>query len=343
MQKYKILVVDDELDNLALLYRTLRSNYDVTKASSPLEALEILKNEKFEVILSDHKMPDMDGVEFLKKTEEIYPDTMRLLVTAYSDAKILIDAINYAKIYRYIKKPYVPDELSLIVQASLDYYQLRTDNENLICDLKELFAGTIKAIIEALDAKDSYTLGRSRRVAFYSTKMADYLKFPPTESGKIELAGLLHDIGMIGVAENILNKTQQLSDEEYEEIKKHVYHSVRILEDIKQLEDVIEIIKYHHEHFDGNGYPYRLKGEEIPIGSRIIAITDAFDGMVSNRAYRGGMGNEEAMQALEQRSGTQFDPNLIKVFREILPAASKEIEEYEISVEKEQEAIEAVE
>ena len=174
-KKYKILIVDDEPDNLALLYRTLRGKYDITKATSAIEALRILKDNEFDCILSDHKMPQMDGVEFLRRTYEVCPNTTRLLVTAYSDVKILIDAINYAKIYRYIKKPFNPDELAHIVEASLEYRQLKVDNENLIRDLKELFSGTIKAIIEALDAKDSFTLGRSRRVTFYSLKMAEKL------------------------------------------------------------------------------------------------------------------------------------------------------------------------
>ncbi len=328
-KKYKILIVDDEPDNLALLYRTLRGKYDITKASSAVEALEILKNQEFNCILSDHKMPQMDGVEFLKRTYEVCPNTTRLLVTAYSDVKILIDAINYAKIYRYIKKPFNPDELVHIVEAGLEYHQLKVDNENLIKDLKELFSGTIKAIIEALDAKDSFTLGRSRRVTFYSLKMADKLHISSAEKGRIELAGLLHDIGMIGVAEDILNKTQKLTQEEFEEIKKHVHHSVKILEDIKQLYDVIEIIKYHHEYFDGNGYPYGLKGDEIPLGSRVIAVADAYDSMVSDRAYRAGLSSDEAMRIIEEKAGTQFDPALVKLFKDILPDALEEVREYE--------------
>lgn len=329
MAKYKILIVDDEPDNLQLLYRTLRGHYDIVKASNPNDALEILKKDEFQCILSDHKMPGMDGVEFLKIAGQMYPNTMRLLVTAYSDVKILIDAINYAKIYRYIKKPYSPDELLHIVDASLEYYQLKYDNETLIKDLKDLFSGTIKAIIEALDAKDSFTLGRSRRVAFYSAKMVEFLGLDRADAGKIELAGLLHDIGMIGVAEDILNKSQKLTPEEFEEIKKHVHHSVKILEDIKQLEGVIEIIKYHHEYYDGNGYPYGIKGDEIPLGARIIAIADAFDGLVSNRAYRQGLNFDEALKIIEEKAGSQFDPELINVFKSILPAATKEIKEYE--------------
>ena len=335
MQKYRLLIVDDEEDNLALLYRTLRSKYEVVKAKSAIEALEILKTETFDCILSDHKMPIMDGVEFLKRVYDIQPNTMRLLVTAYSDVKILIDAINYAKIYRYIKKPYNPEELLMVVESALETYRLKMENEKLILDLKDLFSGTIKAIIEALDAKDSFTLGRSKRVAYYALKMVNKLALSPEEVSRIELAGLLHDIGMIGVAEDILNKTQALTPEEYNQIKLHVAYGVKILEDIKQLSEVIDIIRYHHEYYDGNGYPNGLKGDEIPLGARIIAIADAFDAMVSNRAYRKGKTPQEALAILEQCAGRQFDPDLVEIFKEILPDAIKEIENFEANQHEE--------
>ncbi len=325
MDKYKILIVDDEPDNLALLYRTLRGKYDIVKSTSPLAALDILKGEDFNCILSDHKMPEMDGVEFLKRCYEISPNCMRLLVTAYSDAGILIDAINYAKIYRYIKKPYSPDELLLIVENALEYWQLKNDNSRLVNDLKELLAGTITAIVEALDSKDAYTLGRSRRVTFYSVKMAKALHLSEATTGKIELAGLLHDIGMIGVSDDILAKVEQLTPDEYTEIKKHVHHSVKILDDIKQLKDVVEIIRYHHEFYDGNGYPYGKKGDEIPIGSRIIAVADAFDSMVTPKIYRKQVTPLEALNVIKQHSGTQFDPIVVDIFEQILPESLNEI------------------
>lgn len=332
MDKYKILIVDDEPDNLALLYRTLRGKYDIAKSISPLMALEMLKQEHFHCILSDHKMPEMDGVEFLKRSCEISPDTMRLLVTAYTDAGILIDAINYAKIYRYIKKPYNPDELLLIVGNALEYWQLKYDNSALVNDLKELFAGTITAIVEALDAKDSYTLGRSRRVTFYAVKIAKALHLSETTTGKIELAGLLHDIGMIGVSDDILSKVEKLTQEEYDEIKKHVVHSVRILDDIKQLADVVEIIKYHHEFYDGNGYPYGKKGEDIPIGARIISVADAFDSMVTPKAYRNQVLPVEALKKIKELAGRQFDPVVVETFEQILPETLREIKELERSI-----------
>lgn len=329
INRYKILIVDDEPDNLALLYRTLRGNYDIAKSTSPTAALDMLRQEKFHCILSDHKMPEMDGVEFLKQCSEISPDTMRLLVTAYSDAGILIDAINYAKIYRYIKKPYNPDELLLIVQNALDYLQLKIDNKSLINDLKELFAGTVTAIVEALDAKDSYTLGRSRRVTFYSVKIARALHLNSTTVGKIELAGLLHDIGMIGVSDDILAKVEKLTDDEYSEIQKHVHNSVKILDDIKQLQDVVELIKYHHEHYDGNGYPYGKKGEEIPVGSRIIAVADAFDSMITPKIYRQYISPEMALNHIKSLAGKQFDPVVVECFEQIMPQVIREIKEME--------------
>lgn len=328
-EKYKVLIVDDEEDNLALLHRTLRHEYNVIKTTSPLNALKLLQEGGADIIISDHKMPEMDGVEFLKRTYDLSPNSIRLLVTAYSDTSILIGAINYAKIYRYIKKPWEPAELLLIISTAIEYFQLKRENDRLIDDLKELFAGTINAIIEALDAKDSFTLGRSRRVAFFALKMVKYFNLPMEEAGKLELAGLLHDIGMIGVSEDILNKTDKLTPHEFEEIKKHVNHGVKILEDIKQLRDVVEIIKYHHEKFDGTGYPYSKKGNEIPLNAKIIAVADAYDGMVSNRSYREGMTHEEAMSRIEEQSGKQFDPVVVEAFKAVIPDAIQEIKVFE--------------
>jgi len=332
--RYKILLVDDEEDNLALLYRTLRHEFDIVKTTSPLDALELLKENPVDVILSDHKMPAMDGVEFLKESYEICPNCIRLLVTAFSDSRILIDAINYAKIYRYVKKPWEPTELLLTVRTAIEFFQLKKENDRLIHDLKELFSGTISAIIEALDAKDSFTLGRSRRVTFFALNMAKQLELPVEEIGKLELAGLLHDIGMIGVSEEILNKAEALTAEEFESIKKHVNHGVKILEDIKQLKDIVEIIRLHHEKFDGSGYPCGLKGDEIPLNSRIIAIADSYDSMISNRAYRVGLSHQEALNRIEEQSGRQFDPIIVQAFKDIIGGALEEIRVFELSTEK---------
>ena len=326
----KILLVDDEENNLSFMVRSLRGEpYELTTSLNAIEALEMIKNNNnFDVILSDHKMPNMNGIDFLEKAGEYSPESIKIMVTAYSDADILIDSINKAKVYRYIKKPYKPEELKITVALAVDYLQLKEDNKNLVTDLKDLFSGTIKAIVEALDAKDSFTLGRSRRVTFYSLKIAKKLGLSSYLIGELELAGLLHDIGMIGVSDEILYKTDKLSPEEYEEIKMHVNHGVKILEDIDQLKEVVDIIKHHHEHYDGSGYPSQLKGEDIPLLSRIIAITDAYDSMVSSRAYRKSLSTEEAIKVLKEMSGKQFDPKLTQIFIELLPETIKEIQKF---------------
>ncbi len=325
-RKYKLLLVDDEPDNLALMYRTLRHDYELVKTTSPLEALEILKHDSFDAILSDHKMPEMDGVEFLKRSCDISPSSMRLLITAYSDAGILIDAINYAKIYRYVKKPYTPEELVLTVSNTMEYHQLKKDNEVLIKDMKELFSGTITAIIEALDAKDSFTLGRSRRVTFYTMKIAEVMDLDNELKGKIELASMLHDIGMIGISDDILSKMENLTPEEFEEIKKHVAHGVRILEDIKQLKQVVEIIKYHHEYYNGQGYPYGLKGEEIPIGARIIAVADGLDSILHTMETPD---YNAAIERIKSGLGVQYDPEVVAKLEMQIPVISAEIDNFE--------------
>ena len=312
-EKYNILLVDDEEDNLSLLYRTLRGSYNLDRSTSPLKALEMMDEKDYQLVISDHKMPEMDGLEFLKRASEKHPDMMRILLTAYSDANILIDAINYAKIYRYVKKPYNPEELQLIVSAALEFFQLKHDNDKLIVDLKELFAGTIKAIMGALDAKDSYTSGRSKRITFYSTEIAKKLGLSSIDIGKVELAGMLHDIGMIGVSDDVLYKIDDLTQEEYDEIKEHINYSVKILEDIKQLKDVVEIIKCHHENYDGSGYPADLRGEEIPVGARIIAVGDAFDSIISDRVYRQKNNYEEALEEIKKGSGSHLHFRIIFV------------------------------
>ena len=315
---YKILVVDDEPDNLQLVRRTLRRHYDIITANNADEAIEALKqNSDIEMVLSDHKMPGKSGVELLHHCFEHYPDVIRILITAYSEVPILVDAINTGKIHRYIKKPWTPEELELTVEKAFEANKLSRENARLITDFKELFSGTISAITEALDEKDEYTAGRSKRVSEYAVAIAKEMNLSDIEISKIEVASLLHDIGMIGVPEYILNKTEKLTEEEFKLIQQHVAYGLNIIGNITQLESVVPIIKYHHERYDGSGYPYGLKGEEIPIGARIIGLADTFDALVSTRAYRQSISVDEAVEVLKSLSGKQLDYNVVQAFLKI--------------------------
>lgn len=315
---YKILVVDDEPDNLQLVKRTLRRYYDIVTANNADEAIETLKtNNDIEMVLSDHKMPGKSGVELLHFCFEHYPEIIRILITAYSEVPILVDAINTGKIHRYIKKPWTPEELTLTVEKAFEASKLSRENNKLIEDFKDLFSGTISAITEALDEKDEYTSGRSKRVCEYAIAIAKEMNLSSIEISKIEVASLLHDIGMIGVPEYILNKTEKLSQEEYSKIQQHVSYGLNIIGNIKQLETVVPIIKYHHERYDGSGYPYGIKGEEIPIGARIIGLADTFDALTSNRAYRQPMEFNKAVEVIQSLAGNQLDYNVVQAFLRI--------------------------
>lgn len=316
---YKILVVDDEPDNLQLVKRTLRKQFDILTANNADEAIAILQNvNDIEMILSDHKMPGKSGVELLHHCYIHYPNINRLLITAYSEVPILVDAINTGKIHRYIKKPWTPEELLLTVNKAFETNKLAIENAKLITDFKDLFSGTISAITDALDEKDEFTSGRSKRVCTYAIEIAKEMNLPDIELSKIEVASLLHDIGMIGVSETILNKPEKLTDEEYEVIKKHVEYGLNILGNIKQLDSVVNIIKYHHERYDGSGYPNGITGEEIPIGARIIGLADTFDALISARVYRDSMPLEKAIEIIKAQAGQQLDYNVVQAFLRVV-------------------------
>lgn len=315
--KHIVLIVDDEPDNLALLRRTLRSQYEVLTATNGKEALDIVnqRGNEISLIISDQKMPLMQGTEFLSQISQDFPNIIKMLLTGHSDLDILVDSINKCNLFQYIFKPFEPEELLLIVQNGIEVFELAQSKQRMLKDLKELFYTTIKSIASALDAKDTYTHGHSLRVTLYSLILAKYMDGVDEKfMEELETAGLLHDIGKIGISEGILCKPGKLSDEEYEIIKSHPQKGKKLLHSIKKLNSVSEWLNSHHERWDGSGYPNRLKGEEIPISSRIIAIADTYDAMTSSRSYRQALPHEVARDEILRCKGTQFDPNLVDIF-----------------------------
>jgi putative nucleotidyltransferase with HDIG domain len=321
-KKAKILVVDDEESNLRTLRRILRSQYSVLTANSGTEGIEILRqNKDVALILSDQRMPYMTGSQFLGEAIKLSPNSIRFLITGYSDLDAVVDAINTGHIYRYITKPWNPDELLIDVKRAVEHFvatkenqRLSKFNEKLVDDLKELLINTVSAISNALEAKDSYTYGHSHRVTFYSVEIGRILGLDEQSLSYIEFAGLLHDIGKIGVPELILNKPGRLTDEEYGIISKHPLRGGRILSRLKNIQEVISSVIHHHERFDGTGHPDGLKGDQIPLGARILAVADSYDAMTSDRPYRKGMTHQIAVDELNRCAGTQFDPDIVAAF-----------------------------
>ena len=187
-------------------------------------------------------------------------------------------------------------------------------NHRLYADLQDLLMGVLHALTASIDAKDPYTSGHSHRVAIISRKLAEMSGFPPAKVQQLYLMGLLHDIGKIGVPEAVLCKPGLLTDEEFENIKRHPGVGAKILGGIRQLDDVIVGILTHHERPDGRGYPRRLKGSDVPIEGLIVGLADCFDAMTSNRTYRTAMPMSDVVGEIRRHAGTQFDPHLVELF-----------------------------
>ena len=320
-EKQTVLIVDDEENNLQLLKRTFRGQYNLLTASNGLEALKVVQEhgDKIALIVSDQKMPVMEGTDFFKKVRETHPQIIKILLTGHVDTDILVAAINDCDLFQYILKPFEPEELKIAVQSGLAKYSMASNNKIFYNELRELFYKTIRAISNALDTKDSYTNGHSLRVTLYSMIIAAELGLDDDYMEDIEIAGLLHDIGKIAMPKSILCKNGALTDEEFMVMKSHPIRGEKIVINIKKLQMISEWVKSHHEKWDGTGYPDALKGEQIPLPGRIIALADTYDAMTSTRPYRTALPHEVAVNEIKRCSGTQFDPQLAELFVKVAP------------------------
>lgn len=201
-----------------------------------------------------------------------------------------------------------------LVEAAAGYVGAFIDNAGLYADQQSLFLGTLEALTASIDAKDRYTCGHSQRVAHLASQLAVASGMTAAEAERVRIAGLIHDVGKIGVPEGVLTKAGRLSDEEFDAIKRHPEIGHRILRDIPLMEDVLPGVLYHHERWDGKGYPHKIAGEKIPRMARIIALADTFDAMSSNRSYRSAMPRAAVLAEIQKCAGAQFDPELAKVF-----------------------------
>jgi putative two-component system response regulator len=321
----KILVIDDEPANLRLLQRVLGDDYNVIPAQSGAEGLEILKAGPVALIITDQRMPGMSGVQVLEASQALCPDAIKILLTGYTDIQAIIDAINSGNVYKYIQKPWDAEDLKLTVKRAVETYLLRRHNEQLVIQLKGALSqlesvsiGTIRALADALDAKCDYTSGHSLRVSRYALTIGQQVGLTDQELRDLEIAGILHDIGKIGVPESILWKPARLDPEEQKIMSIHPVRSAQMIEDIPVLQRSHGWVLHHHEYLDGSGYPDHLEGDKIPIGARIILVADAYDAMTSDRPYRKSIGYERAAGELRKYAGRQFDGELVNALLSVV-------------------------
>lgn len=338
MEHNSILIVDDEENILNVLHRLLEdTGYRLFFADSGLKGLEIIRKEDIHLVISDQRMSGMDGIKFLKEVKKILPDTIRIMLTGYADVEIAIKAINEGEVYRFITKPWNNIELLSAIKQGTEYYNLQKELDRLnkliqaqnlelkdwnfkleqkvaeqTTHIRDLFLDAIKSLAFALEAKDKYTEGHSRRVTEYATCICEKMSLSKEFTENIKLGGLLHDIGKIGIKEPILNKKGKLLKEEYDHIKSHVIIGERILTPIIKNEPVIRIVRHHHEHIDGSGYPDGLKDNAIPLEAKIVAVADAYDALLSERPYRGATNKTQAIKELVKFSNIHFDAKIVE-------------------------------
>ncbi|MFB0562683.1 MAG: HD domain-containing phosphohydrolase [Candidatus Lokiarchaeia archaeon] len=343
MSEGNILVIDDEKTMCNLLKDSLsEQGYNVTTTQKARNGLQHARNNLFDLIITDLKMPKINGIEIMRRIKEFDPDNMVIVITGYPSFETVQEALRLGA-YDYITKPFNLEEISFIVKRAVEFRRLQLANkklmkelaeENIILekkveertgDLKKLYhnmqsayMATVKALAQAIDAKDHYTHSHSQNVTKYAVAIAKEMGFSQRKVNTLEEACQLHDLGKIGIHDYILNKSEKLTQEEWEEIRSHSLRGAEILEPLTFLDDVIILIRQHHERYDGTGYPNGLRGEEIELGARIIAVADAFDAMISERPYRNAYSKEYTISKLKETSGTQFDPQVVKAFLEVL-------------------------
>ena len=332
---YKIIAVDDEIgivDSLSIFLK--RSGYDFTGVTDPMEAIERVKNEHFDMMILDFIMSPIHGDEVVEEIRKFDKDLYILLLTGHKDLAPPLDTIRRLDIQGYCEKSDKFDQLQLLVESGIKSISQMNEIKRINDELSDTYEKLEKAYLESIEvlrytveAKDPYTRGHSDRVAAYSVLIGEKLGLDEDALKTLRIGGLFHDIGKIGIPDSILLKEARLTDDEYSQIKNHPSIGAHILQNASIFQDIIPIVKHHHERYDGNGYPGRLKGDEIPYFARIAAVADTFDAMTSKRTYRDALPLETVIAEIERCSGTQFDPSIAATFLDILKNDYKKIQE----------------
>lgn len=321
-----ILVVDDDTSNLKMASHILSAeNMRVSCLRSGEDAIQFLREHRPDLILLDIHMPGMDGFGTISalKEDEKTADIPVIFLTADGDSSAERKSLETGAM-DFIRKPFVPEVLLLRVRHTIELVRLQTnltrEVEKKTQEVKEqhkqiekIFMHIVTTLSDAIDAKDTYTNGHSTRVAEYSMRIAQRAGFSPDELENIYMMGLLHDVGKIGVPDAIINKPARLTDEEYSVIKTHSAIGAEILGNIAEFPQLAVGARWHHERYDGRGYPDGIASGDIPKEARIIAVADAYDAMSSRRSYRDVLPQSVILEEFEKGSGTQFDPEFAAI------------------------------
>ncbi len=328
----KCVVVDDEPAVRAFLVRMLEAQgFQCFEAGSGKEALRVLDLVgEPPLIISDMRMPEMNGISFLEAVRARYPDTSVIMLSGVTETTTAVDCLHRGAA-DFLLKPISMSELQARVARALEkralvlqnrFYQANLERQvqEQAHRIQELFLQGVQMLARALEAKDSYTRGHSIRVSQYAVATASRMGFEGDPLDGIRLGGELHDIGKIGTREAVLHKPGSLTPEEFRQITEHPLLGERMLSPLAhQSPGVLRIVRSHHERLDGRGFPDGLRGEKIPIEARIVAVADAFDAMTTRRPYRDSRPAADALAELRRVAGSQLDPEAVEAFVETYP------------------------
>jgi response regulator RpfG family c-di-GMP phosphodiesterase len=331
-----LLIVDDEPFVLSALTRLFRKDqHDVVTVESPTRALAVLQERPVGVIVSDYRMPEMDGVQFLRQAREVAPESIRIILSGYAEIHAILSAVNDGGIHKYLTKPWNDEQLRLEVKAGFDQYVLTKTNRVLQETLQrrndellalthsleaeqrrqqDSFRATIEMLVTLPRLKDPAEVVHTERVRTLCRALAEGLGWSAEQTDPLDLAARLHDVGNLGVDSRILLKNGSLDAEERRAVQLHTIYPEQILNGVRGMEDVIRVLRSHHENFDGSGYPDGLSGGAIPRSSQVLYLADTYDALCSERPYRRPMTGEEAVAQVRRGSGRSFDPELMEPF-----------------------------
>jgi len=309
----EILFVDD--DKLILQCAKdlfLSKGITVLTAADADEALQLFSEHEIAVVVCDNQMPGMCGLELLSQLKVSYPDTVKVLISAYVDLPTALAAINNSEVYRYLVKPWKNEEILEVVKEGLRRYRM-------IHTIRREDEAVLRSLAQTIELKDPRTKGHCDRVAVYALMIAEAMRIPKEMQRQIKYGSWLHDCGKIGISEIILNGQRSLTEEEFETMKMHTDWGADVAEKAHLSRAARNIIQYHHEHWDGTGYPSGLRGEEIPIETRIVSVADVYDALTMDRSYRMGYPHETAREMVRALGGAALDPAIVEVFLAVVP------------------------
>lgn len=325
---YKIIAIDDEvgiLDSLSIVLK--KAGYSFEGFTDPLEAIKRIKTEHYDLLILDFIMSPLHGDQVVEEIRKFNKELYILLLTGHKDLVPPLETIKKLDIQGYCEKSNKFEQLLLLIESGIKSINQVRAIKTMNNELQKSYIDSVETIRQIVEAKDPYTKGHSERVSKLSMLIGEKLELNDSEMEILKVGSLFHDIGKIGIPDNILLKPEKLNDDEYLRIKEHPNIGFNILKHSSMFEECLPLIRHHHEKYDGSGYPDHLKGDEIPYLSRIIAVADTFDAISSKRPYRDCLPIDFAKTEIKRCENIQFDPKIADTFLDILENDFEKIQE----------------